>query len=240
MDIQYTCFGRSYTALKTLEEILQKERFEKHEALLIGPGLSDFVAPFKHEPELLGLYSWEPFEVAVILKRLGKPWMLTVADRSEYILNAVQNQTGLPVYFERSDGSRERIAYAESLLAQMQAMGAGINTRFNHSPEVYIGVAEIPQEIRSRIELAKRDLSKPEQWKEMRGKFNIVVCHYVLDAAFNSEMNVLPALLAPNGILSFGGCHPFPSLRAIQKNPLGFYKKKQNVHTAEDAKAAVK
>ncbi|MBI2575113.1 hypothetical protein HYV82_04485 [Candidatus Woesearchaeota archaeon] len=103
-----TYFGRHYETLSLLEVLLQERKRPEgvaYRALVIGAGLAPHKTfsilgaslPADYRGEASALYSFEPFEVAALLHRLGTGYEVVVYDKRPDVLESVMAQRQMPV-----------------------------------------------------------------------------------------------------------------------------------------------
>lgn len=151
----------------------------QHNALVVGAGLSQ--GPYNY-----GLpcdwsqkeYSWEYLEVAAVLMRLGKPWKLTVVDKSPEVCEAVRKQERVPVddfyaptgYARRFlstlgvyDNDEEKVKEVKRAIITEAEEKFG---KWAADPDMVVDarklsllkVADIPMEVRDRVTVANTNV----------------------------------------------------------------------------------
>ncbi|MBI2142421.1 hypothetical protein HYU15_02960 [Candidatus Woesearchaeota archaeon] len=119
----YTILGRHGEAFSRLEALLQESVVTEgaaYRALVIGTGLYthatfkilEALLPVEYRGAASALYSFEPFEVAAMLKRLGASYEVVVYDKMPSVLERVMKQEQMPLddfCFPRSQAGLEYI-----------------------------------------------------------------------------------------------------------------------------------
>lgn len=111
-----TWLARRFKPFSKLEELLQKHRRPDHtyRALVIGAGLDTskelrtiyLQLPAELKDLAFSRFSFEPFEVAAIMERLGVDYEVVVLDHSATVLASVAAQQRIPVGFFYDDTYR--------------------------------------------------------------------------------------------------------------------------------------